>query len=297
MLLSSQAAEDLELSLLLEAVSACYGYDFRLYARDSMARRVAAAAAKVGAKNLGELQHRLITEPTTFAAVLDVLTVRVTEMFRDPNVYSVIREQVLPVLRTYPELKIWHAGCASGEEVYATAILLSEAGLYERSHIYATDMSTAAVAQTREAVYPEVQLEEFRRNYRAAGGQRDFAEYFIRAYGSVAVVPELKRNVHVFQHDLVSDYSPGEMQLIFCRNVLIYFDQATKANIFERMSRMMEPDGVLALGAAESVVGITNTFKPYPERRGLYRPNIAPVIRVGASTMMPQTLRAVASAL
>jgi chemotaxis protein methyltransferase CheR len=253
MLLSSQAAEDLELSLLLEAVSACYGYDFRLYARDSMARRVAAAAAKVGARNLGELQHRLITEPATFAAVLDVLTVRVTEMFRDPNVYSVIREQVLPVLRTYPELKIWHAGCASGEEVYATAILLSEAGLYERSHIYATDMSTAAVDQTREAVYSEGQLEEFRRNYRAAGGQRDFAEYFIRAYGSVAVVPELKRNVHVFQHDLVSDYSPGEMQLIFCRNVLIYFGDQLRERAFKLISEGLVRGGFLCLGASETL--------------------------------------------
>jgi chemotaxis protein methyltransferase CheR len=218
-----------------------------------MARRVAAAAAKLGAKNLGELQHRLIREPATFASVLDVLTVRVTEMFRDPPMYRALNERVIPLLRTYPQLKVWHAGCASGEEVYSTAIMLSEAGLYERCQIYATDMSTVAVAQTREGVYTEEQLASFAENYRSSGGERDFGSYFLRAYGNVSIVPDLKRNVHVFQHDLVSDYSLGEMQLIFCRNVLIYFGEELRRRVFQLFNDCLVRGGVLCLGMSEAL--------------------------------------------
>ena len=245
--------EELEVRLLLEAIHDGYGYDFRKYASDSMRRRVAAAAAKVGAKHLGELQHRLLREPQTFSAILDVLTVRVTEMFRDPPVYQALRELVLPVLRTYPQLKIWHAGCASGEEVYATAILLSEAGLYERSQIYATDMSSVAVEQAREGVYPEGMLSDFARNYRDSGGERDFDGYWSRAYGNISILPALKRNVHVFQHDLVSDYSLGEMQLIVCRNVLIYFGDELRQRVFELFGDGLSRGGFLCLGASETL--------------------------------------------
>lgn len=245
--------EELEVRLLLEAIHDGYGYDFRKYTADSMRRRVAAAAAKVGAKHLGELQHRLLREPQTFSAILDVLTVRVTEMFRDPPVYHALRELVLPVLRTYPQLKIWHAGCASGEEVYATAILLSEAGLYERSQIYATDMSNVAVEQAREGVYPEGMLSDFARNYRDSGGQRDFDGYWSRAYGNISILPALKRNVHVFQHDLVSDYSLGEMQLIVCRNVLIYFGDELRQRVFELFGDGLSRGGFLCLGASETL--------------------------------------------
>lgn len=248
-----QTAVQLELSLILEAIQSCYGYDFRPYARDSMARRVAAAAAKLGAKHLGELQHRLIHDPATFAAVLDLLTVRVTGMFRDPSVYRTLRERVIPVLRTYPELKVWHAGCASGEEVYATAILLSEAGLYERAQIYATDMSSAAVAQTRDAVYDEECLPTFTQNYREAGGERDLGSYFLRGYGKISIVPALKRNVHVFQHDLASDHSLGEMQIVFCRNVLIYFGEELRRRVFRMFEDTLVRGGMLCLGQSETL--------------------------------------------
>jgi chemotaxis protein methyltransferase CheR len=245
--------EELELRLLLEAIHTCYGYDFRKYTVDSMRRRVAAAAAKVGARHLGELQHRLLREPQTFGAILDVLTVRVTEMFRDPPVYQALRELVLPSLRTYPQLKIWHAGCASGEEAYATAILLSEAGLYERSQIYATDMSSVAVEQAREGVYPEGMLSDFARNYRDSGGQGDFDSYWSRAYGNISILPALKRNVHVFQHDLACDYSLGEMQLIVCRNVLIYFGDELRQRAFELFGAGLARGGFLCLGASEAL--------------------------------------------
>jgi len=247
------SAHELEVRLLLEAIHARYGYDFRKYAQDSMQRRLAAAAAKVGARNLGELQHRLLHEPALFSDVLDVLTVRVTEMFRDPAFYRELKLQVMPELRTYPQLKIWHAGCASGEEVYATAVLLTEAGIYERAQIYATDTSTVAVQQTRDGVYPEAQLAEFERNYRQAGGEEDFGRYWLRAYGSISILPALKKNVHVFQHDLTTDYSLGEMQLIFCRNVLIYFDQELRQRVFALFADGLERGGFLCLGSSESL--------------------------------------------
>jgi chemotaxis protein methyltransferase CheR len=244
---------DLEVRLVLEAIQVSYGYDFRRYAPDSMGRRVLAAAAKIGAPHLGHLLHRILREPETFCTVLDSLTVRVTEMFRDPSVYRAFRQLVIPVLRTYPQLKIWHAGCASGEEVYATAILLTEEGLYNRAQIYATDMSAAAVDQAREGVYPEALLADFAANYRASGGERDFDQYFSRAYGRVSVRPALKQNVHFFQHDLGSDYSLGEMNLIFCRNVLIYFGDQLRERVFSLFADALGRGGFLCLGANEAL--------------------------------------------
>jgi chemotaxis protein methyltransferase CheR len=253
-------AERLEVRLVLEAIHSRYGYDFRNYTADSMNRRVLAAAAKVGVDNLGELLHRLIREPAIFGAVLDVLTVRVTEMFRDPEFYHALRQLVIPVLRTYPQLKIWHAGCASGEEVYATAILLSEEGLYERAQIYATDVSSVAVEQGREGLYAEQSLLDFERNYRASGGELDFGSYWLTAYGRAAIRPALKRNVHFFQHDLVSDRSLGEMHVVFCRNVLIYFGDELRQRVFGLFGETLLRGGVLCLGASEALPASQRPF-------------------------------------
>jgi len=265
-----QSPEQLELRLLLEAIYLRYGYDFRRYTEDSIGRRVRAAAAKVGARHLGELQHRLLNDPETFSSVLDVLTVRVTEMFRDPGFYRTLKHLVLPVLRTYPQLKIWHAGCASGQEVYATAILLTEAGLYERAQIYATDMSSVAVEQAREGVYLEALLEEFELNYRATGGEQDFDGYWLRAYGRISIRPALKQNVHFFQHDLVSDYSLGEMHMIFCRNVLIYFGDELRQRVFALFADGLVRGGFLCLGASEALP---------PAQRPYYQ-ELSPVDRI-----------------
>jgi chemotaxis protein methyltransferase CheR len=250
------AAEDaiqLEVRFVLEAIYARHGYDFRQYTADSMGRRVLAAAAKVGAAHLGELQHRILHGQGDFGAVLDVLTVRVTEMFRDPSFYRVLRELVVPVLRTYPQLKIWHAGCASGEEVYATAILLTEEGLYDRAQIYATDMSSVAVAQAKEGVYPEAQLAAFAHNYYAAGGVRDFDDYWSHAYGRISVREALRENTHFFQHNLVSDYSLGEMHLVFCRNVMIYFGEQLRERVFSLLNDGLSRGGFLCLGTSEAL--------------------------------------------
>ncbi len=250
---SLNEVERIELRLALEAIHARYGYDFRRYEHDSIGRRLATAAARVGARNLGELQHRLLHDPEVFQQVLDVLTVRVTQMFRDPAFYRSLRRLVLPALRSYPQLKIWHAGCAPGEEVYATTILLSESGLYERAQIYATDVSHAAVEQARDGIYEADAMRQFAENYRAAGGEADCARYFAEAYGRVSVLPALKKNVHFFQHDLVSDYSLGEMQVIFCRNVLIYFGQELKQRTFALFGDSLPRGGYLCHGASEAL--------------------------------------------
>lgn len=251
--MQAQDAHRLEMQLVLEAIFARHGYDFRNYAPESMQRRLEAAAAKIGAEHLGDLMHRVLHEPDVFATIFDCLTVRVTEMFRDPLFYRELRRSVLPILRTYPQLKIWHAGCASGEEVYATAILLTEAGLYDRAQVYATDISGVAVQQTRDGVYPEELLVTYGANYREAGGQEDFERYFLRAYGSASIAPALKKNVHVFQHDLSSDYSLGEMQLIFCRNVLLYFDPELRQRVFRLFADGLSHGGILCLGQSESL--------------------------------------------
>jgi chemotaxis protein methyltransferase CheR len=247
------ANERIELRLALEAIHARYGYDFRHYEEESIGRRLATAAARIGAPHFGELQHRLLHEPEVFQRVLDILTVRVTEMFRDPAFHRALRELVVPVLLTYPRLKIWHAGCASGEEVYAMAIVLTECGLYERAQIYATDVSHVAVEQAREGIYPDSALAEFAHNYRAAGGEADVASYFARAYGGIAVRPALKKNVHFFQHDLVSDHSLGEMHLVLCRNVLIYFGDALRKRAFSLFGDCLRRGGFLCLGASEAL--------------------------------------------
>jgi chemotaxis protein methyltransferase CheR len=260
----------IEVPLVLDAIHSRYGYDFRQYAPETMTRRVLAASAKVGAPNLGQLLHRILREPETFLTVLDSLTVRVTEMFRDPAMFRAFRELVVPVLRTHPQLKIWHAGCASGEEVYATAILLSEAGLYHRAQIYGTDLSAAAIEQAREGVYPEELLAAFTTNYHDAGGEQDFGKYWSRAYGRVSICQALKHNVHFFQHDLGSDYSLGEMHVILCRNVLIYFGDQLRQRVFSLLRDSLGHGGFLCLGANESL----------PAReRGVYA-EVAPIERI-----------------
>ena len=245
--------EELEIRLLLEAIHAKYGYRFQDYAPGSMRRRVRVALARSGLRHLGELQHKLLVDPEFFASTLEDLTVRVSEMFRDPSFYRAFRESVIPLLRTYPLLKIWHAGCASGEEVYTMAILLTEESLYDRAQIYATDMSPMALEMAREGVYPEAQAAGFDRNYQESGGKLRLDEYYSSAYGHIVVKEGLRRNIVFFQHDLASDYALGEMHLVFCRNVLIYFGAELRDRALSTFSDCLGHGGFLCLGKNESL--------------------------------------------
>lgn len=243
----------IEVQLLLEAIHVRYGYDLRGYTHASLRRRVLAALAKSGLPHLGELQHRILIEPRFFSSVLHDLTVQVSELFRDPDFYLAFRERVLPVLRTYPLLRIWHAGCATGEEAYATAIMLTEAGLYDRAQIYATDLSAVAIAQAKDGVFPAERLATFTSNYERAGGREDFERYYTLAYDRFALSESLRRNILFFEHNLVADHVFGEMHVVFCRNVLIYFGQELRARVLAKLAQALVHGGFLCLGSSEQI--------------------------------------------
>ncbi len=246
-------ATDIEVRLLLEAIHSKYGYDLRGYNMTSIRRRILATLAKSGLSHMGELQHRLLHDAPFFDATLEDLTVRVTEMFRDPTFYRMFRERVVPQLRTYPLLKIWHCGCATGQEAYASAILLTEEGLYDRCQIYATDMSLRALETAKEGVYPAEQLANFTENHAKSGGTMNFASFYTAAYGRVAIKESLRRNILFFHHNLVSDHVFGEMHVIFCRNVLIYFGPDLRTRVMLKFSESLIPSGFLCLGSSEQL--------------------------------------------
>ena len=245
--------DEIEFRLLLEAVYLRYGYDFRRYASRSLRRRLERAMEERGLASLSELQHRLLRERSLFVSLLDSLTVNVTDMFRDPPFYAAVRRVVLPFLRTYPALKVWIAGCATGEEADSLAILLHEEGLRDRSRIYATDINPAALARAREGIYSVDRLELYADNYRRAGGAGPFTSYFTVAHGYAAISPSLRQNVHFAEHNLVSDEVFGQMHLVFCRNVLIYFERALQERVLDLLGRSLVHGGFLCLGARESL--------------------------------------------
>jgi chemotaxis protein methyltransferase CheR len=251
--------EMIEERLFLEAVHARYGYDLRGYAPLSMGRRIRGVLAATGLPHLGELQHRILTDPALFGEVLGGLTVNVSDMFRDPNFYRTLRQRVVPRLRTYPLLRIWLAGCATGEEVYAMSILLAEEGLYDRTQIYATDLSPAALAAAQQGIYPADRLSAFAENHKESGGTSDFASYCTVAYDQIAMKEGLRRNVLFFGHNLVSDHVFAEMQLVFCRNVLIYFGGDLKASVLDKLHESLCPGGYLCLGGSEHLPGAMQT--------------------------------------
>jgi chemotaxis protein methyltransferase CheR len=250
---SAKETERIEVNLVLEAIHAKYGYDLRGYTPEPMHRLVRALVARTGLAHLGELQHRLLHEPEFFASVMHNLTVQVSSIFRDPSFYRTLRERVVPVLRTYPEIRVWHAGCSSGEEVYATAILFAEEELTERTRVVATDLSSVALQRAKEGVYSDRQLAAFTKDYQASGGKGQFQDYCRAAYGRVAIRQSLRQNILFFQHNLVCDYAPGAMHVIFCRNVLIYFGSDLREHVLGTLGKGLIRGGFLCLGASEAL--------------------------------------------
>lgn len=248
-----ESVTQIELRLLLEGIHARYGYDFRNYTPEALQRRVDLAMHKIGAPNLGELLHRTLNDEFVFRTVLSLLTVQVTEMFRDPPFYAAFRREVVPLLRTYPEIKVWHAGCASGEEVYASAILLMEEDLYERCQIYGTDIDQTAIDRASLGIYDEDRLGEFTENYRQSGGKRDLSDYVTHRYSHFSIDQKLRSNVVFFQHDLTCDHTLGEMTVIFCRNVAIYFNEGLRERVFSMLGDGLRQGGFLCLGASETI--------------------------------------------
>ena len=258
---SAGELEELEIELLLEAVYRRYGFDFRQYAQASLKRRLHRRLLAEGLETISELQSRLLHDPACMEQLLVDLSINVTSMFRDPSFYVALREKIVPSLHTYAFTRIWCAGCSTGEEVYSLAILLQEAGLYERARLYATDINEHVLATAREGVFPLDRMKQYTQNYIRAGGTRDFSEYYVAAYDSARFSRALTENVVFAQHNLAMDRGFNEFNVIVCRNVLIYFDRALQNRVHELFYESLGMFGILALGHKESI-----GFTPYADR-------------------------------
>jgi chemotaxis protein methyltransferase CheR len=245
--------ERLEIELLLEAIYRHYGFDFRSYAYASIRRRLWRRIEAEGLTTVSALQGRLLHEPAMMERVLLDLSINVTAMFRDPTFYLAFRQKVVPLLRTYPFIRIWHAGCSTGEEVYSMAILLEEEGLYERARIYATDINEVVVHRARTGIFPLERMQEYTENYIRAGGTRSFSEYYMAKYDGALFSPALQRNVVFSQHNLVTDRSFAEFNVILCRNVLIYFDRDLQMRVHRLFHESLVHLGILCLGSKETL--------------------------------------------
>jgi chemotaxis protein methyltransferase CheR len=244
---------DIELRLILEAIYLKYHYDFRRYASASLRRRLGHALEHFGCGTLSALQERVLREPQVFREMLSFLTVQVSELFRDPQFYRALREEVVPVLQTYPSLKAWVAGCGTGEEVYSLAILLREEGLLERTQIYATDINPEALQKAEAGVYDLGRVAAFSEGYRQAGGRASLADYYTAAYGGAVFDRSLLKHVLFSDHSLATDNVFAEVQLITCRNVLIYFDQQLQERAVALFRDSLCRRGFLGLGSRESL--------------------------------------------
>jgi chemotaxis protein methyltransferase CheR len=247
-----------EIELLLEAIYQRYGLDFRQYAQASLKRRLYRRLHAEGLETLSQLQDRLLHDPPCMERLLVDLSINVTSMFRDPTFYVAFREKVAPALHTYPFTRIWLAGCSTGEEVYSLAILLQEEGLHERARIYATDINESVLDRAKTGVFPLDKMKEYTHNYLKAGGTRAFSEYYVAAYDGAQFQRALVENVVFAQHNLVSDRSFNEFNVVVCRNVMIYFDKRLQDHVHRLFYESLANFGVLGLGSKESI-----QFSPY----------------------------------
>lgn len=244
---------DIELRLLLEALYQRYHYDFRSYARSSLRRRLRVAMDKFGCSSLSQLQHRLLHDRALLPELMDILTVQVSDMFRDPLYFRALRERVVPLLRTYPSLKVWVAGCSTGEEAYSMAILLKEEGLLQRTLIYATDINTKALEKAQAGVFDIDRISGFSENHRRSGGRGSLSAYYTAAYGKAAFDRSLKAHMTFADHSLSTDSVFSEVQLVSCRNVLIYFTRQLQDRALGLFRESLCYKGFLGIGSSESL--------------------------------------------
>lgn len=254
----SQSVEEIELALLLEGIYRQYGFDFRNYALSSLRRRVWNFLRNEDVGSISLLQDKILHDLSWLERFLYALSVNVSAMFRDPHFYRVFRKEVVPLLKTYPFIRIWLAGVSMGEEVYSLAILLQEEGIYERCRIYATDINDAVLKKAKDGIYPIELMQTYTNNYIKAGGTRSFSDYYTAAYDRVILKSSLRENVVFAQHNLASDASFNEFHVILCRNVMIYFNRELQAHVHHLLHDSLVMFGVLGLGAKE-----TMKFSPF----------------------------------
>ena len=262
-----------DLQLLMQAIYSQYSYDFRDYAGASQKRRVIKALAQLGYPTIPALQAAVTQDPAVFMQLLQYLTIPVSEMFRDPSFFLALRQQVIPVLRTYPSLKIWVAGCSTGEEVYSLAILLKEEGLLARSLIYATDINPKALAKARLGIFSLASIQGHTVNYQAAGGHRAFSDYYTAAYDAAIFDKSLRDNVTFADHSLATDSVFSETQLVLCRNVLIYFNKKLQDRALGLFHESLSHRGFMGLGSKESIdfSAFAGRFEPLDRPERIFR--------------------------
>ena len=256
----SARIEAIEMPLLAEAMYQRYGYDFRDYATASFRRRVRRAMEAEGLPTVSAFQGCVLHDTECMARFLDIVSVDVTAMFRDPLFYKAFRDKVAPALRALPHIRLWHAGCSTGEEVYSMAILLHEEGLLEKSQLYATDLNARVLARAREAIFPVKHMREYTANYQKAGGRGDFSQYYTARHDSVILRDVLRSNIVWAEHNLASDGSFNEFQVILCRNVMIYFGRKLQDRVHKLLRDSLAVNGTLCLGHGESL-----QFTPYED--------------------------------
>lgn len=272
---NKQELEQIEIELLLSGVHRLYGYDFRNYAMPSLKRRIWHHVHSENVPNISALQEKVLHDRACFERFIYSLSIPVTEMFRDPSLFLTFRQKVVPLLRTYPYIRIWHAGCSTGEEVYSMAILLHEEGLYDKARIYATDMNERSLQQAKEGLYDIGKMKQYTKNYMAAGGTRAFSEYYTAKYNSVMLQPFLRKNIIFAEHNLATDTSFNEFNVIFCRNVMIYFNDELRDHVHGLFHESLSRFGVLVLGAKESIhfTRYSDSYEPLDRIEKIYRKN------------------------
>ena len=265
--------KDEELDLLLDELFRMHGYDFTGYARASLKRRVNRLMVIDRFPSFAELFYRVKSDPDYLRHLVDEVTVNVTDMFRDPHTFKVIREQILPKLATYPFIRIWHAGCATGEEVYSMAILLEEANLLHKTLLYATDLNASVIENVQKGIFPMSVMKQYSENYILSGGKKDFSLYYTAKYDWAKFNDSLRQRIIVSTHNLVSDRSFNEFQLIFCRNVLIYFDKELQDKVFTLFDDSLETFGFLVLGSRENIrfSQVAKKFKQLENKEKIWR--------------------------
>ena len=269
---------DIEMDLLLHAIQQKYGYDFRNYSKAHLRRRIMHRLQLNGLSTISELQNKVLWEKDFFRLLLQDLSINVTEMFRDPDFYVVFREKIIPVLSTYAHIKVWHAGCATGEEVFSLAIILKEENLLNRTRIYATDFNKNVLEQAKQGIYKKQDMELYSRNYAAAGGKGQLSDYYTAKYGSVMFDKSLSKNVVYADHNLVTDGVFAEVNLVFCRNVLIYFDKTLQNKVLHLFNDSLAKNGYLCLGTKESIrfTDLESSFTAIDKKNKIYKKGAKP---------------------
>ncbi len=265
--------EDIEIGLLLDAVFLRYGYDFRSYARASIDRRTRQFLSQQGLSCVSELIPKILHNENLFSELVQHFSISVTEMFRDPFVYRSVREEVVPVLRTWHHIKVWHAGCSTGEEVYSLAIVFKEEGLLDRTTFYATDLNDSSLAKAKAGIYPPETIQDATRNYQKAGGRSSFGAYYHSRYGAVQIDSRLRDRITFANHNLATDGVFGEMHLVFCRNVLIYFNKDLQDRALRLFTDSLVQGGFLCLGTKEDLQfsDLNGHYEPLAPKAKIYR--------------------------